>query len=83
MIKVDEINWLGDETFFSKKQWKMKVKVRSTRSPQNAVVRPNSQNTAEVELYEPEQGVAPGQACVFYDKNCSRVLGGGWIKTAD
>jgi len=83
MIKVDEINWLGDETFFSKKQWKMKVKVRSTRPPQDAVVRPNSQNTAEVELYEPEQGVAPGQACVFYDKNCSRVLGGGWIKKAD
>ena len=83
MIKVDEINWLGDETFFSKKQWKMKVKVRSTRPPQDAVVRPNSQNTAAVELYEPEQGVAPGQACVFYDKNCSRVLGGGWIKTAD
>ena len=83
IIKVDEINWLGDENFFSKKQWEMKVKVRSTRPPQDALVRPNSQNTAEVELHEPEQGIAPGQACVFYDNNCSRVLGGGWIKNAD
>jgi len=26
-----------------------------------------------------EEGVAPGQACVFYDPNSSRVFGGGWI----
>ena len=35
IIKVDEINWLGDENFFSKKQWKIKVRVRSTRPPQD------------------------------------------------
>ena len=28
----------------------------------------------------PEEGVAPGQAAVFYDPATSRVLGGGWIK---
>ena len=83
IIKVSEVNWLGDQNFFSKKQWKMKVKVRSTRPPQDAVVRPKSSNTAEVRLIEPEQGVAPGQACVFYDKNHSRVFGGGWIQNAD
>ena len=82
IIKVSEINWLGDQNFFSKKQWNMKVKVRSTRPPQDAVVRPNSSGSAEVELIEPEHGVAAGQACVFYDENCSRVLGGGWIKNA-
>jgi len=78
-IKVSEVNWLGDQDFFSREQWKMKVKVRSTRPPQDALVKPRSQNTAEVELIEPEQGVAPGQACVFYDKSQSRVFGGGWI----
>ncbi|MFT5799488.1 MAG: tRNA-specific 2-thiouridylase, partial [Candidatus Azotimanducaceae bacterium] len=26
-----------------------------------------------------EEGVSPGQACVFYDPDSSRVLGGGWI----
>jgi tRNA-specific 2-thiouridylase len=82
-IKVSEINWLGDQEFVSKKEWKLKVKVRSTRPPQDAVVRPNSQNTAEVKLIEPEQGVASGQACVFYDERNSRMLGGGWIKNAD
>ena len=34
---------------------------------------------AEVELLAPEEGVAPGQACVFYAPEGSRVLGGGWI----
>ena len=82
-IKVSEINWLGDHDFSSRKQWKIKVKVRSTRPPQDAVVRPNSQYTADVELVEPEQGVASGQACVFYDEKNSRVLGGGWIKNAE
>ncbi|HYD73401.1 MAG TPA: tRNA methyl transferase PRC-barrel domain-containing protein, partial [Candidatus Binatia bacterium] len=33
-----------------------------------------------VELQTPEEGVAPGQAAVFYDTNSTRVLGGGWIK---
>ena len=34
---------------------------------------------AEVELLSPEEGVSPGQACVFYAGDGSRVLGGGWI----
>ena len=33
-----------------------------------------------IELDSPEEGVAPGQAAVFYDTNSTRVLGGGWIK---
>jgi tRNA-specific 2-thiouridylase len=32
---------------------------------------------AVVELDQPEEAVAPGQACVVYDGD--RVLGGGWI----
>ena len=38
-------------------------------------------NQILVELKNPEYGVAPGQACVFYDsiKPISRILGGGWI----
>ena len=34
---------------------------------------------AEVELLDPEEGVSPGQACVFYEPDSTRVLGGGWI----
>jgi tRNA-uridine 2-sulfurtransferase len=32
-----------------------------------------------VELLTPEEGISPGQACVFYAPDSSRVLGGGWI----
>jgi tRNA-uridine 2-sulfurtransferase len=55
------------------------VKVRSTRPPREAVIRPLTATTATVELLTPEEGVSPGQACVFYDPSSSRVLGGGWI----
>ncbi|MEM9371770.1 MAG: aminomethyltransferase beta-barrel domain-containing protein, partial [Pseudomonadota bacterium] len=30
-----------------------------------------------------EEGVAPGQACVFYAPDGSRVLGGGWISQSN
>ena len=38
----------------------------------------------EVELIDGEDGVSPGQACVFYDagEGQARVLGGGFIKSA-
>jgi tRNA-specific 2-thiouridylase len=53
------------------------VKVRSMRPPVPARVIPLEGGAARVELLAPEDAVAPGQACVFYDG--SRVLGGGWI----
>ncbi|MCC5974187.1 MAG: tRNA 2-thiouridine(34) synthase MnmA, partial [Rubellimicrobium sp.] len=55
------------------------VKVRSTRPPVPAVLRPAGPDRAEVELLVAEEGIAPGQACVFYAPEGSRVLGGGWI----
>ncbi|UWS77845.1 tRNA 2-thiouridine(34) synthase MnmA [Phaeobacter sp. G2] len=78
-IPVREINWLGDEPFDSRKEWQVMVKVRSTRPPREAIIRPLSATTAEVELLTPEEGVSPGQACVFYDSDSSRIYGGGWI----
>mgnify|MGYP006092210901 FL=1 len=56
------------------------VKVRSTGRLIKANI--DIQNTsAKVNLLEEEQGIAPGQACVFYSKNSIgyKVLGGGWI----
>lgn len=78
-IPVREINWLGDEPFTSKSEWHVSVKVRSTRPPRPAIIRPLSDTTAEVELLTPEEGVSPGQACVFYSNENSRIFGGGWI----
>ncbi len=51
--------------------------MRSTRPPAPALLTPDG----EVEFVEPETGVSPGQACVFYEflEPGARVLGGGFI----
>jgi tRNA-specific 2-thiouridylase len=79
VVPVREINWLGDAPFDSRAEWPLAVKVRSTRPPREAIVRPVSATEAEVVLIAPEDGISPGQACVFYDAGGSRVYGGGWI----
>ncbi|MBM2292788.1 tRNA 2-thiouridine(34) synthase MnmA [Sulfitobacter pseudonitzschiae] len=78
-VPVREINWLGDEPIMSRDEWKIAVRVRSTRPPTDAILRPISATEATVELTLPEEGVSPGQACVFYDRDSSRIFGGGWI----
>jgi len=79
IVPLREINWLGDAPMNSRIEWPLMVKVRSTRPPREAILRPISATEAEVELLSPEEGVSPGQACVFYEPTGSRVLGGGWI----
>ena len=78
-VPVREINWLGDEPMMSRSEWPIAVRVRSTRPPTDAILRPISDTEATVELTLPEEGVSPGQACVFYDRDSSRIFGGGWI----
>ena len=79
MVPLREINWLGDGGFLAGGERTIAVKVRSTKPPIDAVLRPISDTEAEVELLVAEEGVSPGQACVFYDPDGTRVLGGGWI----
>ncbi|PSK86061.1 tRNA (5-methylaminomethyl-2-thiouridylate)-methyltransferase [Limimaricola soesokkakensis] len=78
-VPLKEINWIGGGSFTDAKEREVLVRVRSTRPPAPAVIRPTNETEAEVELLSPEQGVSPGQACVFYATEGSRVLGGGWI----
>ena len=78
-IPVREVNWLGDMPFDAQQEWHMAVRVRSTRPPTEAVIRPISATEATVELVAAEAGVSPGQACVFYDRDSTRIYGGGWI----
>jgi len=54
------------------------VKIRSRHPGVACLIRPLPGRRAEVELAEPQRGVAPGQAAVFY--RGSRVLGGCWIE---
>ena len=83
-VSIAEVNWLGDGSFEAAPEggWEVAVKVRSTRPPKPARVRPDGAGRARVELLDAEEGVAPGQACVFYAPEGSRVLGGGWITGA-
>ena len=48
----------------------------------DATVDLSDKNTAKVNLKISEDGISPGQACVFYKKDNFglKVLGGGWIK---
>ena len=78
-VPIREVNWLGDGALTDSAEHHIAVKVRSTRPPTEAVLRPLSDTEAEVELIAAEEGVSPGQACVFYAREGTRVLGGGWI----
>lgn len=78
-VPVREINWLGDTPFDSQDAWELEVKIRSTRPARAATIRPLSATEAEVELIVAEEGVSPGQACVFYAPEGGRIFGGGWI----
>ncbi len=78
-VPVREINWLGDAPLTVRDEWPVTVRVRSTRAPAPAIIRPIGETEAEVELLASEDGVSPGQACVFYAPEGTRVLGGGWI----
>ena len=81
-ILLREVNWLGDGTIEQalENRPEIFVKVRSTRPPRPAWLRASAAGL-EVELIAGEDGVSPGQACVFYDtgEGQARVLGGGVI----
>jgi tRNA-specific 2-thiouridylase len=78
-IALKEVNWIGEPVAAEDDLdgRAVRVRVRSTRPP--APARLHIGAGWFVELDEPEEGVAPGQAAVFYEANGSRVLGGGWI----
>lgn len=81
-IALRDVNWLGDVPLdeIGEAGIEISARVRSTRPPRAAILRLRD-GAVEVELLTPEDGVSPGQACVFYasDEGRARVLGGGTI----
>ncbi len=81
-IHLRDVNWLGDEPLDALPAEGMELfaKVRSTRPPREARLLREGDDIV-VELDGGEHGIAPGQACVFYDSDgdAARVFGGGWI----
>ena len=78
-IVLKDVNLLTDKQDLNQNVF---VKVRSTGSLLEARVNLERNNSAKVNLIMPEDGISPGQACVFYSKDQfgHKLLGGGWIK---
>ncbi|HYG25866.1 MAG TPA: tRNA 2-thiouridine(34) synthase MnmA [Caulobacteraceae bacterium] len=80
-LTLKEDNWLGDEPTLTDALGRpVLARVRSTREPvlgRLAIV----DGAPGVAFDTPEEGVAPGQACVLYaPEQPTRVLGGGFIE---
>ena len=80
--------YVKDLNFFTKNvsnlEFDALIKIRSGQRLISAKVELDKKNLNHgiVLLDEPEFGVAPGQACVFYN-NFKKMLGGGWITTSE
>lgn len=81
-VALREVNWIGPGSLEAALDTghEIAVRLRSTRPPVPAVLR-RGEGRPEVMLLGAEDGVSPGQACVFYASSApqARVLGGGTI----
>jgi tRNA-specific 2-thiouridylase len=75
-ILLSEVNWLGGD---ARQALDVRVRIRSTSEPAAAQITLTGAGQAEIHLATAEEGVSPGQACVFYAADEERLLGGGWI----
>ena len=82
-VHLRDVNWIGPGGIedIPVDGLEVAVRLRSTRPPGSAILR-RRDGAVEVELAVGEDGVSPGQACVFYEdaRPRARVLGGGFIK---
>ena len=79
-VALADVNWLAPAPTLDRGPdhgIDVVVKLRSMQSAVAATLYARPDGGAEVILAAPQNAVAPGQACVFYDGD--RVLGGGWI----
>jgi len=76
-LVLGEMNWL-DGAAIPTEGRDCVARIRSVSDPAAVRVTPSGGTGARVAFEEPQFGVSPGQACVFYDGD--RVLGGGWIQ---
>jgi len=74
-ISIRDVNWLDQLPPTGGRE--VQVKIRSSHSPVPGLLVMREGNISAIELMSENEAVAPGQACVFYDRE--KVLGGGWI----
>lgn len=84
-LVLRDVNWLGDKPLKPDGgEIEIHARVRSSQPPRPAILRTAAGGEVRVTLLEPENGVAAGQACVFYadDSDRARILGGGFVAKA-
>ncbi len=84
-LVLRDVNWLGDEPLMPNGEAvEIHARVRSSQPPRPAILRTTPDGEVRVTLLEPENGVAAGQACVFYadETDRARILGGGFVAKA-
>ncbi len=85
-LTLEETNWLGDQATIeeaARDGAPVLARVRSTRQPSPARLA-LVDGAVQVVFDQGEEGVAPGQACVFYDPaDDERVMGGGFIRSTE
>jgi tRNA-uridine 2-sulfurtransferase len=73
-LRGSRLHWIGAPP----RDMTATVRIRARHAGVAARIWIAAGNACEVEFAEPQRGVAPGQAAVFYDGD--RVLGGCWIE---
>jgi len=79
-LSIKSVNYLSNPSFDFNEE--IYSRVRSTGKLLKSKFNPKIN---ELSLVEPDYGISPGQACVFYkpDSIGTRVLGGGWINATE
>ncbi len=76
----ERLHWIGDPERLAGARGEVRatVRIRSRHPGVEATIRPLPAGEVEILFDQPQRGIAPGQAAVFY--RGSRVLGGCWIR---
>jgi tRNA-specific 2-thiouridylase len=75
-LTLHGVNWSDGTPPAGELRARCRIRYRHQEVP--ALITPLAASRAKVVFDEPQRGVTPGQAAVFYDGD--RVLGGGWIE---
>ncbi len=80
VITLREVNWLGDERLeaVTRNGLEIHARVRSTQLPKPAVLQSRADGRLNVLLADAADGIATGQACVFYSDGGRRSTDFGW-----
>jgi tRNA-uridine 2-sulfurtransferase len=77
--EIEQVNWVALE--YPTGEFRAAVKIRHKHTPAHATVAPLDATSVRVTFDAPQRAITSGQGAVFYDGD--RVLGGGWIRSAD